>query len=369
MARRRPRAGGSQTLSDVLKAATHEFRTADIVQMFGSVNPVRVEAISARLNGYIRTNLPAAFERRQGLADYRSNPYVLLTSANVMNLASPQRFANFLFNSKLYMALETSFGKSIEGAGVEQYPLNSDVKWGDPPEKIAEFAALDGLGREERARQRVRSVWREIDRSVVHQGRRYLVSIKSGPNTINDTQVQAMTQAIIDHHPSWLQASLRQHCVRELDIVVGLTYGTDRTTNNKENQILVKLLAHGFEEADRVHEPGVLIDSATRSVRVYRRIGQDFWGFIGNPRDPHAARFVFLEVLLGLTQALSMGMAGAGVRPIEDRINERIRGLAAALARLQFPRDSLPDWIRQDFSENQLFWFMTAMTAFYDEGI
>ena len=36
--------------------------------------------------------------------------------------------------------------------------------------------------------------------------------------------------------------------VKEIDVVLGLTYGTDRTTNNKENQILAKLLAGGFVE-------------------------------------------------------------------------------------------------------------------------
>ena len=228
MARRRPRAGGIQTLSDVLRASSHHFRIAEIVELFTRVSQVRVDAIAQRLNGYISVNLPAAFERREGLADYRSNPYVL-TSANVMDLADPNRFADFLFNSKLYMALETSFGKSIEGAGIEQYPIDSDVKWGDPPEKRAEFGALDGLGREERARRRVRSVWREVDRSVVFAGRRYLPASKSGPNTINDTQVQGMTQAIIDHHRAWFDATREAHPeVGELDIVVGLTYGTDR---------------------------------------------------------------------------------------------------------------------------------------------
>ena len=40
-----------------------------------------------------------------------------------------------------------------------------------------------------------------------------------------------------------------------------------------------------------------------------------------------------------------------------------------ALAKLQFPRNTLPEWVRQEFSEDQLFWFATAITAFYDEGI
>ena len=70
-----------------------------------------------------------------------------------------------------------------------------------------------------------------------------MTSIKSGPNTINDSQVAAMTRAIIDNHGRWAEQTKKTYrTVKYLDIVIGLTYGTDRTTNNKENQILVKLL-------------------------------------------------------------------------------------------------------------------------------
>jgi len=182
-------------------------------------------ALAAGLSGYISKNLPAAFTERNALADYRTNPYVLMTSARVMDLDKPSTFGTFLFNSKLYMALETSFGKSIEAAFVGQYPLNSNDKWIEPPEKQAEFDALVGLGQEEKAQQRTSSVWREIDESCVVGSRRYMTSIKSGPNTIS------------------------------------------------------------------------------------------------------------------------------------------------ALEKLQFPRNSLPHWVRGDFTDTQLFWFATAMTTFYDEGI
>jgi hypothetical protein len=364
MARRPP---AQNSFYEVLNRERHRFDADDIVRLFGTVNQQRVEVLSGRLFEYISTNLPAAFENRNGLIAYRSNPYVLMTSASVMDLGDPARFADFLFNTKLYMALETSFGKSVEAACLEQYPLNSADKWIEAPEKIAEFAALEGLSREERARRRTLSAWREIDKSVVVGHRRYLTSIKSGPNTINDTQVQAMTAAIAEHHRTWAQRSRETYPhVEELDIVIGLTYGTNRTTNNKENQILVKLLEHGFEEEDRARRPGVLIDQASHSVRVYRRIGKDFWAFIGDPGDPSRAEFVFLEILLALAKALAAGIGGTA---LEDRINQKIRDLAAALARLQFPRNSLPEWIRADFTDDQLFWFATAMTAFYDEGI
>ncbi|MBN4078354.1 hypothetical protein JYT29_03425 [Nitrospina gracilis] len=352
---------------DVLKSNRHQFQPDEISLLFNQVNRKRIEKLQKSLSSYISTNLPAAFEKRDGLSDYRTNPYVLMTTASVMNLDDPATFGSFLFNSKLYMALETSFGKSIEAAFVGQYPISSKVKWGEPKEKLDEFAKLSGLSREEKAQVRTQSVWREIDKSCVFKKRRYLTTIKSGPNTINDTQVQAMTRAIIDNHKKWAKQTRRNEpSVKDIDIIVGLTYGTDKTTNNKENQILVKLLDNGFVEEDRNNNPGVLIDSATRSVRVYRCIGKDFWAFIGNPKNPEKAPFVFLEILLGLAKALSTGMKEAD---LETRINRKIQQLSIALSNLRFPRKSLPDWIRDDFSEDELFWFATAMTAFYDEGI
>jgi hypothetical protein len=148
--------------------------------------------------------------------------------------------------------------------------------------------------------------------------------------------------------------------------VLGLTYGTDKTTNNKENQILVKLLDQGFVEEDREKLPGVLIDQQTKRIRVYRRIGMDFWDFIGSPHDPGKAPFVYLEVLLALARALASGMTEAN---LETRINAKMGQLGDALSKLTFDRNTLPEWVAQKFTEDELFWFATAMTAFYDEGI
>lgn len=352
---------------DVLKSSRHRFDSEEIITLFKKVDRERLYKLCDLLAVYIGKNVPAAFDKRGGLSDYRTNPYVLMTAASVTNLDDAESFSRFLFNSKLYMALETSFGKSIEAAFVGQYPIQAAVKWSDPPEKLAEFAALEGLSREERAKQRTSAVWREIDRSCVVGKRRFMTSIKSGPNTINDTQVQGMTAAIRDNIKAWAyQTKLTYPEVDSLDVVLGLTYGTDRTTNNKENQILVKLMEHGFIEEDREKNPGVLIDAETRTIRVYRRIGRDFWSFIGQPDEPAAADFVFLEILLGLARALALGVENTS---IEDRINAKIRMLATALSNLQFSRHTLPEWVRSDFNENQLFWFATALSAFYDEGI
>ena len=362
-----PTIGSGNDLFDVLKAPRHVFDSSKIVGLFTLVSESRVQQLADGLAQYISTNLPAAFEKRNRLADYRTNPYVLMTAASVMNLDDPKRFADFLFNSKLYMALETSFGKSVESTLVGPYPINRDDKWQDAPEKLTEFSELSGLSRQDKARRRTQSVWREIDKSCVVGKRRFLTGIKSGPNTINDTQVQAMTTALAEHHETWLKQSKKTYPqVKELDVVIGLTYGTDRTTNNKENQILAKLLDHGFVEEDRVHSPGVLIDSKTRSIRVYRRIGQDFWAFIGDPCNSKESTYVFLEILLGLSKALDIVVETG---PLEDRVNAKIQQLIVALAQLKFPRNSLPTWVRENFSEQELFRFATAMSAFFDEGI
>lgn len=358
-----------KTLFETLKATQHHYSGTTIAQYFAQVDKKRVKELAATLNSYILQNLPAAIQKRDGLADYRTNPYVLLTCASVMKLEDPSEFASFLFNNKLYMGLETSFGKSIEAAFVGSYPLNKKAlhKWIEPPEKAAEAAKLVGLSREGKARARTTSVWREVDKSCVIGKHRFMTSIKSGPNCINDTQVQGMTTAIAQNYRIWLEQTRKTYPdVTMLDLAIGLTYGTNRTTNNKENQILVKLLDYGFVEEDRATKPGVLIDSETRPVRIYRRIGSDFWAFIGAPENPSTGAFVFLEVLLALAKALAIGMQAGN---LEDKINLKIQALATALGKLKFPRQSLPEWVRKDFSENELFWFATALSAFYDEGI
>lgn len=359
--------GTKNPLFDILKKQNHHFDGAEVARLFALVSKPRVEALSALLATYITENLPAAFEKRTGLAQYRTNPYVLITSASVMNLHKPETFGKFLFDSKLYMALETSFGKSVESTFVGAYPIVAHTKWAEPPEKLTEFEGLKGLSNEERARQRIRSVWREVDRSCVVGKRRYITSIKSGPNTINDTKVQGMTDAIINNYAEWLEATKSTYPgVSRLDVVLGLTYGTDRTTNNKENQVLAKLIGGGFEEEDRAKKPGVLVDKKTHTVRVYRRIGKDFWSFIGQPDQPDKGEFVFLEILLALARALAQGVKDAD---IETRINSKLGQLAKALLDIRLERKSLPEWVRSEFTEDQLFWFATALTAFFDEGI
>jgi len=54
---------------------------------------------------------------------------------------------------------------------------------------------------------------------------------------------------------------------------------------------------------------------------------------------------------------------------LEERVNLKIQQLSHALTKLSFPRNGLPEWVREDFKEHELTWLAAAMSAFYDEGI
>jgi len=110
----------------------------------------------------------------------------------------------------------------------------------------------------------------------------------------------------------------------------------------------------------------VLVDGESGNVRVYRRIGRDFWALAGDPRDPSRARFAFLEVLLGLTKGLSAQTQQEGM---VAALNAKMKELARAIDRISFAAEDIPMWIVRAFTTEELSWFATTMTAFYDEGI
>ena len=340
------------------------FSQSEITDLFSRIDQERVHSLSQSLSLYIKTKMTQTIARRNDLKDYKTNPYVLLTSASAMDWDDIESFAGFLFNSKLYAGLETSFGKVIEAEFIPFYPTQ-ESPWLDPPEKTSEQERINSFSREERARARDVSVWREIDKTYTVENTRYLLTIKSGPHCINDTQVEAMKTAISTHYLEWFRSSVEANPeIEELHIVIGITYGTEKTTNNKENQILVKLLEHNF--IDSGDAKGTVYHAKNPNIKVYRVIGKDFWALIGNPNNQTESEHVFLEILLGLLWALNQAETETS---IEALVNEKIHSLARAIERLALPRDAIPPWINERFSANELLWLISAISTFYDEGI
>ncbi|MCA1961609.1 MAG: hypothetical protein LDL33_12535 [Desulfomonile sp.] len=346
------------------------FDPVEMKRLLGQVSRYRVESLTSAIADYLSRYVPEQIRKKKDIDDYRANPYVVMTTAAMLKLHQPDDYARFLFDNKFYMGLETSFGKGVEAFVSDVYPISPEtkVKWIAPPEKVQEFSELNGMDFETKALARIDSVWREIDKSCVVGKRRYLLGIKSGPRTINDTQVDGMVSAIHRNRRAWWRASqstYARHNLDGVDIILGLSYGTEGSTNNKENQVLLKLLDKGFQEEDRDRLPGVLKDSAY-PIRIYRRVGIDFWATIGNPAQPSKCRFVFLEVLLGLVKAARQASCS---RSVEELINEKVRILSSAISRIQFPAASLPEWVKKAYSPDELVQVAGAMAAFFDEGI
>lgn len=172
-----------------------------------------------------------------------------------------------------------------------------------------------------------------------------------------------MYTAIRDNHKEWLRTSVERFEVHGIDVVIGLTYGTDSATNNKENQILAKLMSAGFKEMDRLTHPGVLTNEEG-TVRVYRAIGIDYWAYVANPANPAETEHAFLEVLLGLAVALRRAHEKSD---IGAALNERLDLLSSAISDLKFPEgDDLPRWITADLGMSELTWLAAAISAFFD---
>jgi len=338
----------------------NKYDQIELTNFFSLLNETKIKTMAESLNIYLSKNLSETILKKGGLKDYKTNPYVLITSASSVKWADIRDFAKFLFNSKLYAGLETSFGKQVETQIIPYYPTQ-DNNWSLPTEKIAEAKQLEGLGLEQKAGIRAESIWREIDASPYINKKRYLVSIKSGPNCINDTQVSDMYKAIETHYNDWYNESIKQYNdLEELNIVIGLTYGTEKTTNNKENQILVKLLNTHFK--DTGDENGTIMAKDNHKIRVYRLIGTDFWSFIGNPEDPASNPHIFLEVLIALLYSFKKGRLAT----LESLVNEKIIELSTAIKEISIPPESLPLWIKREFTSDELLWLISAITSYYD---
>lgn len=127
-------AASSRSFYKRVKSRASVFDQAELTAQLSMVDRDRVEALASAIQAYLSANLPAVLESRRSLGAYRMNPYVLMSSASTMKLDAANPLARFLFDTKFYMSLETSFGKSIESQIVGVYPIGTEVagRWGSP---------------------------------------------------------------------------------------------------------------------------------------------------------------------------------------------------------------------------------------------
>ena len=137
------------------------------------------------------------------IADTNFNPFLLLITAPVYNLFSPFEVAERLQLAKAFHGDDTAFGRFAEE---KVLPL---------------FGVKECSEKVEATQKQLGGGWEPIDREHVVDGKRYLISLKSGPWTMNQSHANAMVEKLPTIHEK-----------TKCPVILGITYGRYENLNN-----------------------------------------------------------------------------------------------------------------------------------------
>jgi len=167
-------------------------------------------------------------------SDVNINPFLMLALAPAYNIFSPFEAAEHIQNSKLHHGDATAFGKFIEDKILPPFGVMR------PAEKDADP-----------------DLYSPIDVEARVEGSRYLLSLKSGPWTMNQAHANEMIASFPEIHD------------RTGDqIVIGIVYGVRERLNNKP----------------------ALVERNTGAY-THTLVGHEFWEFITGVRNAHQEIF------------------------------------------------------------------------------
>lgn len=183
------------------------------------------------------------FQKVQALRDVNSddvniNPFLMLAMAPAYNIFSPFEAAEYVQNSKLPHGDATAFGKFVED---KIFPIFGAKQ---PPEKNKKDPQKANL-------------WSPIDIEMTIESTRFLLTLKAGPWTMNQ-----------DHAHNMIRNFPKIHDDTGSEIIIGITYGTVRSLNNK---------------------PAMVV-KGTGSY-VHTLVGRELWEFVTGVRDAHKVVF------------------------------------------------------------------------------
>lgn len=175
-------------------------------------------------------------------SDVNLNPFLMLALAPAYNIFSPFEAAEYLQNSKLLHGDSTAFGKFIEDKILPPFDVSS------PPEKKAH-----------------KDLFSPIDVEATVDGQRYLLSLKSGPWTMNQSHANEMVNRFPEIHE-----------MTGATLVIGIVYGTRAKLNNKP----------------------AYVEKKTGDY-TYTLVGREFWEFMTGVRDAHKEVFRAIRAAQG----------------------------------------------------------------------
>jgi hypothetical protein len=174
--------------------------------------------------------------------DVNLNPFLMLMLAPAYNIFSPFEAAEHVQNSKLHHGDSTAFGKFVETKILPHFGARG------PYEKKSK-----------------KSLFGPIDLETTVEGRRYLVSLKAGPWTMN----QAHANEMIDKFP-------KIHRKTGADIIIGIVYG----------------------KRDRLNGKPKLVETNTGGY-THTLVGREFWEFMTGVRHAHEELFRAIRAAQG----------------------------------------------------------------------
>lgn len=201
-------------------------------------------------------------------SDVNLNPFLMLALAPAYNIFSPFEAAEHLQHTKLHQGDATAFGKFIEDKILPPFGVSS------PPEKKLNP-----------------SLYSPIDVEVTVEGTRYLLSLKSGPWTMNQAHAHEMIEKFPQIHAETGNA-----------LIIGIVYGTRSRLNNKPGWV-------ERETGDYTHT----------------LVGHEFWEFMTGVRNAHQ------EIFRAIKAAQGQFSARHGGKTFYEQLIEARLALAASI--------------------------------------
>ena len=260
------------------------------------------------------------------LADFKTNPFVLLFHSFRQSYERISQLEGDLLPAKVFSSMETSAGKMVEDVVLPVYGWRAA-----PSEMHTPYSVVDGI-------------------CEVSDGLR-LVTLKSGPRCLNDDTSDRIADAIVSNYAAWaLDAG-----VSSVDFTYGALYGTRKQSNKKDWHILRKVCEKLPDSSVNVLPTGrwhCEFEQSGVTVRVTVRIGDELWRHIAG-RD---------TALVELCVALVRACVAAG-KPDPDAYRFVIPDLPQIIS-----LDAVPD----DFAvsilqRSQLQWLFFMARHFCDE--
>lgn len=200
-------------------------------QLEQEMPPAQYEAVKAETLDLLNRRLEKVQSMRSVLSkDVNINPFLMLAMAPAYNIYSPLEAASYAQMTKLPHGDATAFGRFVEDRIFPHFGVT------DPPEKVQE-----------------KDLWSSIDKAIVVEGRRYLMTLKSGPWTMNQSHANEMVAAFPEVHRRF-----------GADVVIGIYYGAPGRVNNKPKYV-----------QDRTGD------------YVHVLVGQQLWEFVTGVKDAH----------------------------------------------------------------------------------